>query len=1265
MKNTTYYLPLTSAWPPAWVWKTGRSQGRKLVLLLALVLSSLAAGAQSAGMSFTFTLPHAYTTSAGVYASDGHRVRLLWKKATYDAGPHTAQWDGKDDAGAAVPATTYTVKVLYHNMTYTWEGVIGNTSATFTGYDQTWHLNSPLPDMAITPDGTTAYTANGYTEGKPSSSRFATTNPQVPTAVVYDVPSNGHANNPLQLTYVATDGTRTYYAQVGNGWKWVSFVLAVGVTGADRDKEVKFSSGGQSYQLWEHLYQSVIDKTDPDANGKPVSPPTGLAVQTNGLLLAVAHGGANEVRLFDKTSGAPRGTIPFTDPGRLAFAPNGDLWIISGSGRLAERRSYVGSTNNLEASITGLVRPLGIAVNPTNSQVLVSDGGSSQQIKCYSPAGALQWTLGEPGGYATNPTVTPTKFYLDAPVSYGNVAPGKAVGYVATAPDGSFWVGDAGNMRNLHFAADRTYLGQIAYMTLAHNCTVDVNNATRIFSEELLEYQVDYSKPLRPGDPDPARGGNGSWKLVRNWAAGAPANYSRDLTSVATLPNGRTYGLVYNPQDQAPHNPYSRNWSVVELPATGPLRDTGVRLDHQYDPDDSGTHGFIYPNGDLRYRDNPSNGPTQSFYRQALSGFDGSNNPQWGPPELLATAAARPVAYKTYPITSSGVLVAYYPYGASDAIPFGDARAIRYDDGSLRYHLGGVPLNSSVGMAWVDMKPIDNDGIPSGNDHTPPDGLGGVGQRAFGGLTGTNAFASGQHILAYYNGQGNKMSNQWSDWWDDGLFVGQFGEPDNNHYYALAPRQTERASLDAPPGSTYNATRPAVVEYNGTTYAFLADESYHSGIHRWRLAGQVRELVGSGSLGSTVALGTAGAWPTDNLVFNPSFEADELTLTPSGWAKAEGTGSAGASTSATGNDAPSFPYFGRQAKDAAYTTATYQRLTNLPNGTYRLRAQVRSSGGQQQAVLYARTASFDTGGAYDYSVAIPAASAWAPVELAAVEVRNGQCELGFFSNAGAGQWLEFDDVDLRPAAAPTSPAGLVSGGTYLLLARHSGKALDVFGSSTASQAQVGQWTRNGNPNQQWVVERQSDGFFTLTHQGTNQHLEVKDNAGTDGTVVWQNQATTSDAQRWLITPTDNGYYKLLHKGTSKCLDVTGGPSATDNGPLVHQWEYLNGLNQQWRFELLAAPASARVALATAVVGDPAALNVYPNPAADQLHVQVTVSPGPAVLTLLDPLGRLVRTQELATGVTQAALDVRRLPAGLYLLRLQQGSQTYTRKVVLK
>ena len=75
---------------------------------------------------------------------------------------------------------------------------------------------------------------------------------------------------------------------------------------------------------------------------------------------------------------------------------------------------------------------------------------------------------------------------------------------------------------------------------------------------------------------------------------------------------------------------------------------------------------------------------------------------------------------------------------------------------------------------------------------------------------------------------------------------------------------------------------------------------------------------------------------------------------------------------------------------------------------------------------------------------------------------------------------------------------------------------------------------------------------------------------------------------------------------------------------------------------------------------------FPNPAHGRTTVHLPPIPGTttATLTLLDALGRTLRTQTAATNA-RTELDLTGLPVGLYALRATAGSSTATRRLVLE
>ncbi len=79
------------------------------------------------------------------------------------------------------------------------------------------------------------------------------------------------------------------------------------------------------------------------------------------------------------------------------------------------------------------------------------------------------------------------------------------------------------------------------------------------------------------------------------------------------------------------------------------------------------------------------------------------------------------------------------------------------------------------------------------------------------------------------------------------------------------------------------------------------------------------------------------------------------------------------------------------------------------------------------------------------------------------------------------------------------------------------------------------------------------------------------------------------------------------------------------------------------------------------------LTLYPNPAYNELNIRFTLAKSEAIhITLTDLLGREVAT--IANDIQQSNVDIKyntaQLPRGIYIVRLQTGSETVTHKVEL-
>ncbi|WP_269523325.1 PA14 domain-containing protein [Coraliomargarita parva] len=744
---------------PAMLFPCSSSSKRTFSLLLFFL--SLLPFAWAGSVSFNFTLPEASTTSAGAYDSDGVLVRTIWNNEAYPAGSNTGYWDGMDDNGHPVPADAYEVRILAHNVTYTWEGYIGNTSSSLTG---TSVLGSyaPMQGMAYTSDG--MFYVNGYNE---SDSLWCRLDPSDMNAV----DAWGEEDFTRVATYITTDGDTVYIALPGTERHTNRPSFIIGVDATD-NTELTFSNGTDSkYGTQGHTWNGI------DYYEGEEYYPTGLGVQVSGDYLFISHGGIDQINVVDKYTGDDVSYISVTEPGALAVTSDGDFWVIcKESGSTVVRRYEVDGSGNVtigNSVITGLIDPLSIAVSPNNSSVLVADGGSSQQVKAYANVStgvpSLSWTLGTAGGYnaVNGPAVTNTKFCFD-----------ESIPFIAFEPDGSFWLADAANERYLHFDSSQNYIEQIGFISHFYVATACSGDPTRVFAK-WLEYEVDYSQPIKD-----------CWTLVRNWRAGLPQSFldnSREgFHAVMKLSNDRYYAV-------APDQASGSSREILELPSSGCARQTGVNFSNK----------VLHEDGALRYQDL---GLAQvTIYEEALTGFDGFNNPQFGSENAIATApvtSTSPAANsyagtpgRRFPITSGGILISSRTSG------YGWYKA-----------LGGIELGSD-GWLWQE--------APLARYF---DGKGSIGDANY---PATTQFVIDENIVFCAHGEGylGGQANQYLHFWENGLMVGQFGtdqQPTQEHEVVA--------------GRTGNALSPSMVTYGDAIYMWLNDE-WGTGIHRWKIDG--------------------------------------------------------------------------------------------------------------------------------------------------------------------------------------------------------------------------------------------------------------------------------------------------------------------------------------------------------------------------------------------------------------------------------------------
>jgi arabinogalactan endo-1,4-beta-galactosidase len=114
------------------------------------------------------------------------------------------------------------------------------------------------------------------------------------------------------------------------------------------------------------------------------------------------------------------------------------------------------------------------------------------------------------------------------------------------------------------------------------------------------------------------------------------------------------------------------------------------------------------------------------------------------------------------------------------------------------------------------------------------------------------------------------------------------------------------------------------------------------------------------------------------------------------------SGNAGAVVLKSGG-AFSGSYYLQQSNSTPYQVQTYQMVTNLLNGYYKLTAMVENSGGQSVCYLSGN----------DKMTSLPISSRWTNIIVRGISVTNGQCQVSIYSNDATGRnWCRVDFVQL-------------------------------------------------------------------------------------------------------------------------------------------------------------------------------------------------------------------------------------------------------------
>ena len=369
---------------------------------------ALAAGATArVGVPITVDVPEAGKLSVNIVGENGEVIRDVLGGQPVKAGKYTTYWDGRDQWGFALkPGKYHWAAYFSHGLKIKLAGFVGSSGTPPYPTDDGkggWGGDHGVPTAVAADDsgiyfgwtaceaqagivkidyaGNTIWRRSPYVQGGGGPLRVLASNGKYLFAAYSGVRSVLTRLNPETGLFVLFGNEPDKGGTVPFGPGEDAGMTAIKAPDGSLPAEGGMNGMGRTPQ--------PFDGTAPEC--------IGLAATANEVFASVHS--QNFIQVLDVESGQPTRTLACPRPRGLALDAQGNLYAVSfGAGQSPRIVRFDGAKGTPTPVVTGgLVAPVGVTVD-ASGQISVTDEGTSQQIKTFSPDGKLVRTLGKEGG---------------------------------------------------------------------------------------------------------------------------------------------------------------------------------------------------------------------------------------------------------------------------------------------------------------------------------------------------------------------------------------------------------------------------------------------------------------------------------------------------------------------------------------------------------------------------------------------------------------------------------------------------------------------------------------------------------------------------------------------------------------------------------------------------------------------------------------------------------------------------------------------------